>query len=158
MSGYRFAAFPFVLLLSMTGIAHAVDVEFDGTVTNSCTLAIGTPGAIGLSGTSNNLSSENAGGVTAIVNVTSIGANSVTVGAPSLSTTPGTYDSTGEAVQVKYTGTAGLSLVDQDYTATETSFGVDTIAISTLLVDVQATNDNGFDEGDYTIATTVTCD
>lgn len=147
-----------IALGSVAGPAGAAtDVVFSGTVSNTCTLAVPTPGLLGLSSDGTILGSEEAGGLAATVTVVSLGSNTITVGAPSLATYPGAYTPGGETLSLKYQGLSGLSGISQAYTSAQTSFGVGLLPITDLIVDLKVVNSAGFAQGAYTAKTVLTC-
>lgn len=139
------------------GSANAENVDFTGTLTSACTLAVPTPGLLALSTDGTVLGSEEVGGLAATATVLSIGSSTVTVGAPSVVASPAGYDDTNEAVEVKYVGQGGLSLVDQSYSSGQTQFATGTIPLSNLVLNAKVTNTDSFDAGDYTVRTVLTC-
>jgi hypothetical protein len=155
MRVFALAAF---CLLTGTLPALAVNIDFSGTVIAGCTLSASSNGTLGLNYTTGTtLGSEEAGGSAGSVTILSIGANTLTIGAPSRTAQPGTYVSTGEAVQVRYQGASGLSAINQAYTSSQTTQPLTTIAASVLTLHNRITNPNGFPDGAYTTRTVVTC-
>ena len=145
-------------LLAGTMPALAVNIDFSGTVLAGCTLSASTNGTLGLNYTTGTtLGSEEAGGSAGSVTILSIGATTLTVGAPTRTAQPGGYVSTGEAVEVRYQGATGLSTVTQAYTASQTTRSLATIAASVLTINNRITNPNGFPDGAYSTRTVVTC-
>ena len=154
----RVFALTALCLLTGTLPAMAVNIDFSGTVVAGCTLSASSNGTLGLNYTTGTtLGSEEAGGSAGSVTILSIGANTLTVGAPSRTAQPGGYISTGEAVEVRYQGATGLSTVSQAYTASQTTRSIATIAASVLTLHNRITNPNGFPDGAYTTRTVVTC-
>lgn len=146
-----------VLSIFAAGAAHATDVDFDATLTNQCTLALSTPGVMALSADGTVLSSENVGGVAAAITAVSLGANTLTVGAPGVVSSPAEYDATAETVEVAYLGAGGLSAVTQDFTGVQTNVALDVIPQSVLTINARISNPGSFAAGDYTVRTVVTC-
>ncbi len=147
-----------ICLLAGIAPAMAVNVDFSGTVVAGCTLSASTNGTLGLNYTTGTtLGSEEAGGSAGSVTILSIGATTLTVGAPTRTNQPGGYVSTGEAVEVRYQGATGLSSVTQAYTASQTTRSLGTIAASVLTIHNRITNPNGFPDGAYATRTVVTC-
>lgn len=136
----------------------AANVEFTQTLTNTCTLAVPTPGVLGLSTDGLTLGSEEGIGTAATVTVLSIGANTVTVEAPSrTSGAPTGYNTATETVEVRYVGLGGLSTVTQGYTSAQTSFAVNTLPLTSITMHNRIVNSEGFADGTYTTQTVVTC-
>jgi hypothetical protein len=146
-----------VLSLPFTGPAGALDVTFSGTVSDTCSLAIATPGLLGLSADGLTLGSEETGGVPAAVTVVSIGVNQITVGAPTRTLAPAAYDTIGEVIEVAYTGTGLLGAISQIYTTLSSVIDVGLVSATTLVVNNRITNPNGFAQGNYETTTVVTC-
>jgi hypothetical protein len=150
-----------VVLLVALGVAGpacaATDVVFSGTVSNTCTLAVPTPGLLGLSADGKTLGSEETGGLAATVTVVSLGGNSITVGAPSLVSYPGAYTPGSETLSLKYQGVSGLSGISQAYTSAQTSFSVGILPITNLIVNLKVVNNSGFAQGAYSAKTVLTC-
>lgn len=154
----RVLALTAACLLASALPALAVNIDFSGTVVAGCTLSASTNGTLGLNYTTGTtLGSEEAGGAAGSVTILSIGATTLTVGAPSRTNQPGGYVSTGEAVEVRYQGATGLSSVTQAYTASQTTRSLGTIAASVLTIHNRITNPNGFPDGSYSTRTIVTC-
>lgn len=141
----------------LCGSAAALDVTFTTTLGTECTLALSTPGVLSLSPGVTALESEIAlGGTPAVVAVLSIGNNTLNVAAPTLSAPVG-HDATGQVLEVAYSGAAGLSALNQTYTANPTSVDIGTIPLSLLTVNNRIENSNGFVAGVYQMTTVVTC-
>ncbi len=154
----RVFALTTICLLAGTLPVLAVNIDFTGTVLAGCTLSASSGGTLGLNYTTGTtLGSEEAGGSAGSVTILSIGATTLTVGAPTRTAQPGGYVSTGEAVEVRYQGASGLSSVTQAYTASQTTRSLATIAASVLTIHNRITNPNGFPDGAYTTRTVVTC-
>lgn len=137
---------------------QAADVSFDGSILDSCTLALTTSGALALSADGTTLGSEVAGGRAAQITVLSTGSHTVTVGAPTRSSAPPPgYDTATETVEIAYSGETLLAGVRQPYTTSATGFAVGTIALTTLDLNSRITNPAGFASGSYTTRTVVTC-
>ncbi|OEO30482.1 hypothetical protein VW23_021005 [Devosia insulae DS-56] len=138
--------------------AQSVNLDFTGTVIPGCTLSASDGGTLGLDySTGTTLGSEEAGGDAAHVTILSIGANTLTVGAPTRTGQAAGYVATGEAIQVRYTGATGLSSINVAYTSSQTTNPITTIAASVLTVHNRITNPNGFPNGNYSTRTVVTC-
>src|ERR1700742_3647231 len=89
--------------------AQATNVTFSGTLGLSCALSLTTPGTLALSADGKTLGSEQTGGVPAVLSIVSVASNPVSVAAPTLTSSPGGYDPTGQQLEVAYTGLSGLS-------------------------------------------------
>lgn len=138
--------------------AQPVNLDFTGTVIPGCTLSASDGGSLGLDYTTGTtLGSEEGGGDAAHVTILSIGANTLTVGAPTRTGQAGGYIATGEAIEVRYFGAGGLSSIDEAYTSSPPTHPLATIAASLLTVHNRITNPNGFPNGNYSTRTVVTC-
>lgn len=136
--------------------AASADVSFSGTLANSCTLALATPGILGL-GADGSLSSALGVGAPAVLSVLSVGTNTLTVNPPVwVSPAPG-YDQGAETFEVGYSGLAGLGLADQPLTTAVTTRSISTLPLSLLTVNARVTNSKGFAGGTYQLKVVVTC-
>jgi hypothetical protein len=153
----RIGAVVAIALGCAAGPAGAADVTFTGTLSGVCTLAVPTPGTLALNADGTKLGSNQTGGLPATVTILSVGTNTVTVSAPSWVSTPAGYAPSGELLEVSYLGLGGLSLVNQALTDQETDFVVNTLPLTALTVNAQATNANGFADGTYEMKVVVTC-
>jgi len=143
------------VLFGCTTAAHAVDVNFSGTLSTACTLAVPLTGQLGLAA-DGSLTSE--AGRSANLTVLSVGSNRLFIEPPVWSqAAPTGYKPSGEDLMVKYVGIAGISIPQQDYTDVETIVSVNSVPLTTLSIDAKATNPNGFVSGDYAMKVTVTC-
>ena len=123
----------------------------------ACTILAATGGSLALAADGSSLASDNLGGLPGTVTILSIGNSTVEVAAPTRTGQPGDYNASGESLEVAYSGTSGLGLVNQAYTTSPTSFAVSTIPASVLTVNNRLTNPNGFPAGTYSTQTVVTC-
>ncbi|MDB5541860.1 MAG: hypothetical protein JWQ89_3587 [Devosia sp.] len=139
--------------------AAAANVDFSGTVTASCSIVASTNGTLALDlATGDTLGSDETGGVAGSVTILSIGNSTLTVGAPTrTSSAPVGYVTANEVVEVSYAGASGLSAVTQAYTTSQTSRPLGTIAASVLTINNRITNTSGFPAATYTTRTVVTC-
>lgn len=136
---------------------QADDIDFNGTLTNECTLALTNAGVLAMSSDGTVLSSQEAGGVAAVMTVVSIGSNTLTVNAPTVVSAPGSHNGSGETVEVSYSGASGLSGVSQTMTDQTTNHALGAVPLSALTIHTRITNSNSFAAGDYTIRSVVTC-
>ena len=93
----------------------------------------------------------------AVITALSLGNNTLTIGAPTVITSPVGYDNSGETVQVAYTGASGLSAVTQAYTDQTTNQAIGVIPLSALTINARILNAASFAGGAYTVRTVVTC-
>ena len=136
------------------GIAPALaatDVVFTGNVSDTCTLAVPTPGTMTLSGDGKTLGSDQSLGVPATVTVLSLGGNSVTLAAPTLTNSPIGYGG-GETVQMSYSG-----LASHAYTTQQQTFSLGILPLTSLIINMQVLNNSGFIQGTYKAKTVLTC-
>lgn len=141
--------------------ATSANVDFSGTVTASCSITASTNGTMKLNpSTGTTLGSEEVGGTNGSVTVLSIGASTLTIGAPSLTSTPPVGYATGtQTIEVSYSGApaSGLSGVSQAYIASQTTQSLSTIGASDLIINNRIRNPGGFPPATYTTRTVVTC-
>ena len=123
----------------------------------ACSLSINNGGVMALSMDGSLLGSEQPGGVSAALAVSSLVSATVEIGAPDLVEVPGGYNGNADVVQVRYIGAAGLSGVLQDYTDQTTSFSIGLLPASVLSMDARVYTPNGFEAGTYRLRTVVTC-
>ena len=150
----RGLAIAFGLLALGSGPAcAATDIVFTGTVSDTCTLSIPTPGKMTLSGDGKTLGSDQTLGLPATVTVLSLGSNNVTLSAPSLTASPPGYTPGSETVEMSYSG-----LASHAYTSAQQTIPLGILSIATLLiVNMHVLNAAGFAQGDYTAKTVLTC-
>jgi hypothetical protein len=141
----------------LCGPAVAADVNFSGTLLGLCSVVLTTPGVLALSTDGTSFGSADLGGLPAAVSILAVGDYTISVAAPTRTNAPGTYNGAGETVEVSYSGLAGLSFVNQDYTTAPTSFDIDTLPLSVLVMNNRIVNPNGFAAGTYETRTVVTC-
>ena len=146
------------LLIAGVGLAAlcapavaATDVVFTGNVAATCTLAVPTPGTMTLSSDGKTLGSDQALGIPATVTVISLGGNTVTLAAPTLSQSPPGYGG-GETVQMSYSG-----LASHAYTTQQQTISLGILPITDLIINMQVINASGFIQGTYKAKTVLTC-
>lgn len=139
-------------LVALCGPAYAAtDVVFTGNVADTCTLAVPTPGTMTLSSDGKTLGSDQPLGIPATVTVLSLGSNTVTLAAPTLTDFPAGYGG-GETVQMSYSGLASHAYTSQPQTI---SLGI--LPLTSLIIDMQVINAGGFVQGTYKAKTVLTC-
>lgn len=155
----RLLAATTLALLASALPAAAANVDFTGIVVAGCSITASTNGTLGLNlTTGTTLGSEEVGGLPGSVTVLSIGGSTLTIGAPTrTSTAPSGYVTGTELVEVSYSGASGLSGISQAYTSSQTTQSLSTIAASVLTINNRITNSNGFPAATYTTRTVVTC-
>ncbi len=144
----------FTAVLAAVLPAAATDVTFSGTLSGVCTLALSTPGTLGLD-PEGRLSS--AAGLSAILAILSVGSNTLTVDPPVWAGTAPGYSAGTESFEVAYSGLSGLGLADQAYTPTQTTRTISTLPLSLLTMNARASNSLGFADGPYQLKVVVTC-
>jgi hypothetical protein len=132
----------------------AADVTFSGTLTGVCTLALSTPGILGLAADG---SLSTSAGLPAVLAILSVGTNTLTINPPVWVSSPGTYTPGTEAFQVGYLGLSGLGLADQALTSSVTTRTISTLPLSLLTMNTRVTNSAGFGAGAYSMKVVVTC-
>jgi len=141
--------------------ATADNVVFNGSVANTCDLSVMLPltGTLALSSDHTILGSDQTGGVPVSLTVGSIGANTITVGAPTLTDSPPGYSTSGQSLEIGYVGAGLLSLVNKPMGTGGGSFSAGLLGLtgSTILINARVINPNGFKLGDYQITSVVTC-
>ena len=130
----------------------STDVTFTGTVSDTCTLAVPTPGIMTLSADGKTLGSDQTLGVPATVTVISLGGNSLTLSAPTLTASPAGYAG-GETVQMNYSGLASHPA----YTSAQQTIPLGILPLTSLIINMQVVNPSGFVQGNYTAKTVLTC-
>jgi hypothetical protein len=137
----------------------AIDVTFNGSVTDTCTLALVLPaeGTMRLNGDGTILGSDQ-GGIPVSVTIVSLGTNNITLDAPELTQAPNEYDESGQSVELSYAGTVGLTVVNRGFQASGGTIPASLISTAaTLVVGNRIVNANGFAQGNYETSTTITC-
>jgi hypothetical protein len=123
-----------------------------------CTVLLSTGGLLGLSGDGARLGSEENGGGSAVISILSVGTNTLTIAAPTLTQSPGGFNPVNLAFEVAYRGTDVLAGIDQPYTTAQTSVPLPNMANAVLLtLDNRVTTTAGFAAGNYQTRTVVTC-
>lgn len=123
-----------------------------------CTLVVLTPGTLAHSATGTRLGSEEAGGLPATMTVGSIGASTLTIGAPAIVQAPSGHPLGGDLVEIAYFGTGLLASANQPYTDGQTSVPVPNLTgVVAVTFNNRITNAGGFSSGTYQTRTVVTC-
>jgi hypothetical protein len=146
-----------LLGLACVSPAAADNINFSGSVLDSCTLQLSTAGTLAMSQDGTTMGSEEGSGQPAHLTILSTGSHTISVGAPNLVTSPSGYDPTSQRLEVAYQGLTLLSGVSQAYTTSPTSFSVAALALSTLALNNRIVNPKGFAAGSYATQTVVTC-
>lgn len=133
--------------------AAPLDVTFTGIVVDTCTIAVTTPGVMVLSGDGTILATDQGLGVPATVTVLSIGSNTISLAAPTLTSHPVGYTSGDETVSMNYTGLASHPL----FSSLGLTFDVGLLSLSSLFVNMKVTDAGGFVQGTYAAKTVLTC-
>ncbi|UOR14653.1 hypothetical protein [Qipengyuania aquimaris] len=128
----------------------AEPITFDASLVVTCTLVV-TDGTLAPNSDYTSLSSENLGGAAASVTVTALGGDpTLTFDAPTITST---NDVSAATAQIKYSSLDGAS---QAYTSTQSTSTASDLA-DVYTVHAKADDAGGFDAGDYSVATAVTC-
>lgn len=158
MRGFVLAVVGLCLLV---GPARSVDVIFNGTVADTCGLALPVPatGTMELSSDGGILGSDQTGGIGVLLTITSTGLNTITVGAPTLTASAPGYNTSGQSLEIGYVGAGLLNLVNRSMATGSSTFsaGILGLTLSTILIDARIVNSNGFTQGDYQLTSVVTC-
>jgi hypothetical protein len=148
------------ILLAILGAGSAqadATLGFAGSILDSCALALSNNGTLAASPDGTTMGSEEGSAQPARLTILSTGSHTISVGAPTLTTSPSGYDPTGQQLQVAYKGATLLSSVNQAYTTSAGSFPVATVALSSLTVNNRVVNGKGLPAGAYATQTVVTC-
>lgn len=143
-----------LLPLLVAAPAAAADVTFSGTLLGVCTLALSTPGLLGLAADGSLSSSA---GLPAVLSILSVGTNTLTVNPPVWVTPAAGYTAGSETFEVGYFGLSGLGLADQALTGSVTTRNISTLPLSLLTMNARVTNSLGFADGNYSMKVVVTC-
>jgi hypothetical protein len=144
---------PAVLAMAaVPAAAPAANVSLAGIVLNTCLLTVTTPGVLAAGASGTRLSSEELGGLPAILAVISTGTMpTLNFSAPGLTGPSGWNGS--PVVSIRYHSANGVT---QAYTSDASSARAGAL-LDTFTINAQATNSSGFLTGTYTVASTVTC-
>ena len=129
-------------------------ITFDGTVVQSCILALSTPGTLGTNANGTELGSEQTLGAAATMTVVATaGTPTLSFTAPTMSARPAAYTGT-PTVSTKYTSTGGAN---QAYTSGSFSYTSSNALGDTVTINAKAADAAGFAAGSYRVQTTATC-
>lgn len=124
----------------------------------NCTLMLQSVGTLALSAEGARLGSEEAGGTSAVLSISSDGSSTLTVDAPTLSQYPAGFNPAGLTVEVAYRGSDVLSSAVQAYTASQTTVDVpNLISPVDLTINNRIVTTTGLAAGSYKTHTVVTC-
>ncbi len=148
-------------LALFTASAQADNIVFNGTVADTCDLSLMVPptGTLALSSDHTILGSDQLGGLPVTVTIASVGTNTITVGAPTLTQSPPGYITTGQSIELGYVGAGLLSAINKPMGTGGGNFSAGILGLtgSTIVVNARVVNSNGFKLGDYQITSVVTC-
>lgn len=146
--------FQFCCLLSFAAApAAAANVNLQASLVNSCVLSINSNGTMTANAAGTQIGSENGGGSAASLGLVAIGTlPTVTFAAPSLSASPAGWTAS-HTDAIRYTSNRGAS---QGYTASQSSVTAGGLT-ETFTVHGKIDSTAGFDAGNYTLTTVVTC-
>ena len=145
MNATAMAAALAALVLAMP--AGATEINFDGSVDNTCTIKGKKDGTLGLSGDGRTLSSELGSAVAGEVDVFATGANRLIFSAPTLTQQPAGYSGS-PTLEIKV-GSGSFSSAEQEQPVAYPG--------TTLAVNARASDDVPFLAGDYRVTTVVSC-
>ncbi len=146
----RAGASGLVLASILPATATAQTVTLTGTVVNACVLTLTTPGVIVAASSGTELSTQQVGGVAALLNVVATGTSpTITFSAAGL-TGPSAGSSTAE---LAYSSSGGAS---RSYSGAGYVYAMSGL-LDAISVNGRATNASGFQSGVYSLSTTVTC-
>jgi hypothetical protein len=142
------------MLSLLVAETEATDLTFTGDVTGLCTLALSTPGTLGIDANGDLTSSV---GLPSILAVLSIGSNTLTINPPVWNPFASGYTAGVEHKYVSYSGLSGLGIADQAYTESATTRTINTLPLSLLTVNAKISNSLGFVAGHYVMKVVATC-
>ncbi|MCB1506994.1 MAG: hypothetical protein KDJ47_18670 [Hyphomicrobiaceae bacterium] len=142
--------------LSSPTDAATTSVPFTSTVLSTCVLTVGTPGVLAPNSDYTVLDSQEAGGTSSIVTVTSTGASySVSTDAPSSFNVAPTGGNDNLTFEASYQGT-GATTIGSTLGTVSTLLG---LGLTTVTLDLKATKSTGvFPQGAYTTEVVVRCE
>ncbi|MEO8141993.1 MAG: hypothetical protein ABI617_04985 [Sphingomicrobium sp.] len=133
--------------------AAAANVNLQANLINSCVLSLSSNGTMTANTAGTQIGSENASGSAASLGLVAIGSlPTVTYAAPSLSTSPAGWTAS-HTDSIRYTSNRGAN---QAYTSSQSSVTAGGLT-ETFTVHGKVDSANGFDAGNYTLTTVVTC-
>ena len=143
-----------LLAAPLPAFAATGDVQFDATVNNTCTIAVGPAGVLATNVGQTVLSSTNAGGQAGVADITATSAAySVSVNAPTAFATAPAGGGTGVTFAANY-ASAGATTIATTSSATALNTGV-----SNITVNMSATKATGsFPTGTYAAVVVLRCE
>ena len=126
----------------------ATELDFEGSVENTCSFLSVNDGKLGLNANGRTLGSQEAGGQSGTVQVVTTGDNVVTFGKPSLPNSPASYNGNPDLF-IKVGNGNYEKNKEQDETVGYPG--------TTYTVHAKAQSDAAFPAGNYTIRTVMTC-
>ncbi len=131
----------------------AANVNLQANLVNSCVLSINSDGTMTANTAGTQIGSENPSGSAATFGLVAIGSlPTVSFAAPSLSASPAGWSET-HTDSIRYTSNRGAN---QAYTSSQSSVTAGGLT-ETFTVHGKVDSANGFDAGNYTLTTVVTC-
>ena len=133
--------------------AQAANVNLQANLVNSCVLSINSNGTMTANTAGTQIGSENPSGSAASLGLVAIGSlPTVTFAAPSLSASPAGWTAS-HTDSIRYTSNRGAN---QAYTSSQSSVTSGGLT-ETFTVHGKVDSAAGFDAGNYTLTTVVTC-
>ena len=132
------------------------------TPADACSLAVSTPGLLGLSMDGTQLSSDATGGVASVMSLSDLNvlsSTTITVSPPTLQTYPAGFAAGAVTGESAFAATWLLTGTSRPYSTTDQSFsvpGVLNLAV-VLTLNNRITSTGGFKQGSYSTQTVVTC-
>lgn len=129
----------------------------------ACSLAVGTPGVLGLSGDGTQLASDSGVGVASVVSITGLGAlfgTDITVSPPALQSYPAGFAVGGLTYESRFTATwLVVNTLTRPYSTTDQTFHVPALGALALAITLhnRVTASGGFKAGSYSTRTVITC-
>lgn len=138
---------------SIAAPAMAANVNLQANLVNSCTLTLSSNGTMTANSGGTQIGSENPSGGAASLGLVAIGSlPTISFAAPSLTTSPSGWSAT-HTNAIRYTSNRGAN---QAYTASQSSVTAGGLT-ETFTVHGKVDSTAGFDAGNYTLTTVVTC-
>ncbi len=132
------------------------------TSADACSLAVGTPGLLGLSMDGTQLASDNVGGVASVLSLSDLNlltSTTITISAPTLQSYPAGFAAGAVVGESAFSATWLLSSTSRPYSTSDQSFTVPGVLnlVVAVTLNNRLTSSGGFKQGSYTSQTVVTC-
>jgi hypothetical protein len=129
----------------------------------ACSVAVSTPGVLGLSGDGTQLGSDSGVGVAAVLSISDLGAlfgTDITISPPTLQTSPAGFATGGLIYESRFTATwLVVNTLTRPYSTSAQTFHVPSLGALALAVTLhnRVTASGGFKAGSYGTRTVITC-